>query len=253
MKKLFTLLLTLATLACQAQPGTPAKQATPPKAAVAPKTPPASTLVQSQPNQPIYLTLAPEAKAQQSTGTNYTLVAAIIAAIASLTSAYISFKSKDKDFKNDYYKKIIDRRLIAYEALEGVVAAFGRRRVIDIRTSVGISTQEVYAFFISDNEFDEFNKRLIDLHDKTLWFSIELKKSILNIQLELARIGNGFHVYIGQNIGEDALRLAGIKNDDKLKQLRKKLVYLFKNEIREIQDISKFFKSLDESPDDGIQ
>jgi hypothetical protein len=157
---------------------------------------------------------------------------------------------KDKEFRNDYYKKIIDRRLTAYESLEQLVAEFSKRRIIDVITSVGKGTHEIYAFFASDKDYDTFFKLVNELLDRTLWFSVDLKKEVLNLQNKLAEIGNGFGTHIGQEIGAERLRVAGINHDYELKKLRKKIIAYYKNELIEIQHIDKFFEGLSQPVED---
>jgi hypothetical protein len=52
----------------------------------------------------------------------FVLIAASLAATASLASSslsvWVAWKSKDKEYRNDYYKKVIDKRIKAVEAAE---------------------------------------------------------------------------------------------------------------------------------------
>lgn len=192
------------------------------------------------------------------------LVASLVAAAsvrasnkASLTarevvalSARSAQELKDKEFRNDYYKKIIDRRLTAYELLQQLVAEFSKRRIIDVITSVGKGTHEIYAFFASDEDYDTFFKLVNKLVDRALWLSINLKKEIFKLQNRLAEIGNDFGTHIGQQIGAESLRIAGINNDKELKEIRKNLITYYKRELVEIQDIDKFFEGLGQPVED---
>lgn len=56
----------------------------------------------------------------------FVLIAASLAALASLASsslaAWVAWKSKDKEYRNDYYKKVIDKRIKAIEAAEEMLS-----------------------------------------------------------------------------------------------------------------------------------
>ncbi|MBH8559858.1 hypothetical protein [Hymenobacter negativus] len=245
MKRLLTLLLTLAALAGHAQPAPPAQQTVPPRPAVAPKAAPASAVVKSQPNQPIYLTLASEAKPQQSTGTNYTLFAAIIAALASLTSAYIALKSKDKDFKNDYYKKMIDKRLSAYDDIESILNNLSH--VVNVEKLVNKKPESVgaiFKFFESDESFHAFMNKLQSVIHKGFWLSTGCKNEIIDFYNKLSEIGKELKVYENQNFNRDELINAGLKYYNSIDKVRIRVYLLMVEEIIEIQNVEKFFKGL---------
>jgi hypothetical protein len=216
-----------------------------------------------------YLLLQNQAVASNSFAINWalagTIVASLISAAAAIRASNKASKTarevahlsestaqalKDKEFRNDYYKKIIDRRLVAYESLEKLVSSFSKRRILDVKTSVGMGTHEIYYFFESDAEYVSFFALVNDLLDKTLWFSTGLKKEILALQHKLAEIGNSFGVPMGQPIDDDTLRIAGINYDVELKIIRKRITTLFKRELIEIQDINRFFEGLGESVED---
>jgi hypothetical protein len=169
----------------------------------------------------------------------------IVAALSSQAARDL----KDKEFKNDYYKKIIERRLAAYDSLEQIANALSRRSIITVKTSVGECTHEVYSFFTFEEKYMEFHELTTGVVGKTLWYSADLKKEIKNLQNIIANIGIDFRVLIGQNIGDDKLRLAGVKNDDELKSVKKRVITLIRKEIIEIQNIETFFAGLEEPID----
>jgi hypothetical protein len=153
---------------------------------------------------------------------------------------------KDKEFKNDYYKKIIERRLMAYELLEKIVYSLSKRNVITLSTSVGICTHEIYSFFSFEKNYMEFHEMTTEAIGKTLWYSVDLKNEISHLQNTVANIGNEFAAPEGQEIGNERLRLAGVKHDAELKDIRKNIVTLVRKEIIEIQNIDNFFLGLGE-------
>lgn len=238
MKKLLTLLLLLAAFCSEAQI-TPKPQK-PPQPKIDSST---LRIVQSAENQPIYLTLASEAKTQQSSSTNYVLIAAVIAALASLVSAFIGFKSKDREFKNDYYKKMIDKRLAAYEKVESIIADLGID--IYILDENRVATEEkIKAFFRDDASFRKFFDRLDTVNSKSLWLSGACRLELKNLFNKLSDIMDDISTIEGGKMETDSLVQKGIDNYEYIDAIDEKLRALIKREIVEIQDVDKFFEEL---------
>ncbi|MVN79253.1 hypothetical protein GO988_23215 [Hymenobacter sp. HMF4947] len=65
----------------------------------------------------------------------FVLIAASLAAMASLASsslaAWVAWKSKDKEYRNDYYKKVIDKRMKAIEAAEEMLSILSMYKAAD--------------------------------------------------------------------------------------------------------------------------
>ncbi|MDO7849248.1 hypothetical protein Q5H92_22985 [Hymenobacter sp. M29] len=186
-------------------------------------------------------------------GTNFTLIAACIAAFAALIaasmSAYVALKGKDTDFKNDYYKRMIDRRLLAYEQLESFMVLFNRRSPVLISTSVGRSKQELYQFFLSDEEFEAFYTRVQEVSDKTLWVSHDILTELYKLHMCLAAIVNGMGVQgqvfaQEQKLEVEKLIRAGIEHDNELRGYKLRISSLIRKELVEIADVKKFFEGL---------
>jgi hypothetical protein len=122
--------------------------------------------VKSINNQPINITLASEAKAPQSTNPNYTLVAAVIAALASLASASMAFLSKNKDFSNEYYKRIIEKRFKVYQDVESVLYELRANKLL------GGDDDKVYAsVFENKGKFKAFMDKMNAVLLEGFWLS----------------------------------------------------------------------------------
>ena len=104
----------------------------------------------------------------QTTGTNFTLIAAIVAACAALVSAsisaFIALKGKEKEFKNDYYKKIIDKRIKAIEHAEALINLFRPFKTMPNDLSY-------HTYFIKKLQDDDYLEALNAVIEHSLWFS----------------------------------------------------------------------------------
>ncbi len=73
------------------------------------------------------------------------------------------------DYKNDYYKKIIDKRIDAYERISNTV----------LKGSLyeNINQELFYGFFMNGDKFHEYHTQLIELHKYLIWYN----KKILDL------------------------------------------------------------------------
>jgi len=131
------------------------------------------------------------------------LTSSLIAAVISAgVSAWMSLVLKNKDYRNDYYKKVIDKRLKAAEALEALLALFAS--VTTINGSEGV----IYVFFIKNHhsykeefmsENDNFSKLAESVAGQTMWLSRdcvkllkEFSSMVSAVRYEVDKIAQGY-------------------------------------------------------------
>jgi len=159
------------------------------------------------------------------------LSSSLLAAI--LTSLTSWFLQKD-NYKRDYYKKILDKRLDAYSTVENIV---GQLKII-VRLDSGHACPMFCA--ISKTDFDKFSISLASANYKSFWLSDKVggKLTELNIYL-LQEIDN----HIDENFDEDKqLAQLGVQHRDKIQAYRNELTKLLYNDFSELHDIKNFIK-----------
>ncbi|RZK33035.1 MAG: hypothetical protein EOO61_16055 [Hymenobacter sp.] len=174
---------------------------------------------------------------------NYTLLASCIAATASITAALIAFFSKNKDFKNDYYKRIIDKRLKAYEEVELII--FSLRRTAIVRRSPGSPNEEVGSVFLNEKAFDAFVDSLHEVIKKGLWLSTQSRIELIELNNKLLTIKIAIKPdYEDKVFDKDKLIEEGIRNFSDIEVIRKNLNAIFVREVIDMQNVKSFFAQL---------
>lgn len=112
----------------------------------------------------------------------FTAIASIVVAFITILGNYkINIKSKKVDYQNDYYKKIIDKRITAYEELEKFLAE------IDVETDAYIYdkngeriTIHYYTFCEKRMDFQDSAHKSIKICRYNTWYSKNME-SLVNL------------------------------------------------------------------------
>ena len=130
------------------------------------------------------------------------LTSALTASILSVVvSAIVSFRLKNLDYKNEYYKKILEKRLGAYGFLEAQIAVL-------TSTAVGKDGKPYYFIFANGEEkFDEYQRNLFLAMSYSMWINDvtvehmgKLNDIYFKILKEIKGGGNEEVVETGKNI-----------------------------------------------------
>jgi len=97
------------------------------------------------------------------------LIASVLSAIISLT---VSIKLKNLDFKNEYYKIILGKRLEAYKYLEAQIAVL-KSSVLD---EDGKSYYTIFAY--GEEKFYEFQQNLFAAQAYNMWINDKTAKEM---------------------------------------------------------------------------
>lgn len=171
---------------------------------------------------------------------NKTLYAAVFTALASIIGAlltiYFNLRGKKIDYKRDYYKKIIDKRINAYEKLYNIIS---NGAIFDIAND-----ESFCGFFVNVDKFHKYHTKLIELHKDLFWFS-EKAKNLFVKYVELIGCANeyilGNTTYLEQFLKLDELnsdkKISFSDIEPKIDEVEKYLstsVYSTKTDIKEI-------------------
>lgn len=113
------------------------------------------------------------------------LASSVTSAIISAAISHLfSERQKENDYKRDYYKKIIDKRISAYEKLAAAIAVVGLKAIYPINDT----EEEKYAFFESRQNFDRANNLLVGVLGEAHWLSPRTFKEVQKLNNILAGI-----------------------------------------------------------------
>lgn len=166
-----------------------------------------------------------------------TVITAIISAV--VTNACLWWHKK-ADYKRDYYKKIVDKRMNAYDKLAIVIANVGTKAhyLIDDKE------QEIFIFFENYRALNKANIELTRVLAEVQWLSKTIYVELWNLNDIVAKVLD--KVYKDQTEGKSwndiDYRRIGINKHQQVKALINKINILSINDRMCLDDVKGFFK-----------
>jgi phosphate/sulfate permease len=161
------------------------------------------------------------------------LTSSVIATILSvLVSAIVSLLLKNLDYKNEYYKKILEKRLEAYKFLETQIAV--------LKSSVLDDDGKPYylIFEYGHEKFDEFQQNLFVAHAYSIWIDNETVNKMDELNRLFLKITRKL-----KDISDQELIQIGKDNYHEIAKIRTELESCVRNDLLELYDLKAFRKS----------
>lgn len=95
---------------------------------------------------------------------------------------------KRYDFKHDYYKKIIDKRLNAYEKLEAFIGEMSKIQdavILDKDGEKEVSRFEILSAFANEKNVEKTNNHCLIILENSLWYSSDIVENLKSINEKL--------------------------------------------------------------------
>jgi len=155
----------------------------------------------------------------------------IATVLSTIVSTIVGIKLKSLDYRNEYYKKVLDKRLEAYRFLEMQIAIL-KNTVLD-------DDKQPYHMIFSygEDEFNKFQTNLITAIANSIWIhedTVSEMESLNEIFFKISRKIN--------NASEDKVVAVGKEYDNQISTSRKKLEMLVRSDIHNLHDLKKFMK-----------
>lgn len=164
-----------------------------------------------------------------------TLYNAIVTAIVSAVITNVClWWHKKADYKRDYYKKVVDKRIKAYEQVERFAACF------DHQTTNLHTNQKWLACCITLDAAKTTFKILEDVEKDGLWLSEECNQCIKNINKTLMPLFY-FDDKQEEMFKKERIRLS-ICMYDNMVEYRDKLRSIIRRDMINLHDVDKFFE-----------
>lgn len=167
------------------------------------------------------------------------LASAVIAAVVSaVVSGGVALLVKDKEYKNEYYRKVIDKRLKAIEALEACTYLFTARNYVPNEDK----TWHVY--FEESLDSKAFSEAVDNMSKYSTWYSMQtvarLDAFTTCITSLLARC---------EGKGEAEAIDIGADNYEEIEYHRLSLEASIRSDMASLHKVRKFFKSIPTPPE----
>ena len=177
---------------------------------------------------------------------------------AALVTSGANYFLKKQDYKRDYYKKIIDKRLKAYEKLETFMGEFCLKHEVynPVVDQNEVKSFEVLRCFTDDDGLKKANINLLEVLKYSLWFSDEISENLLKINAFVCEVGIAIddpsspivseikksHL-LGKLKGDDLIVYMGhIVFDDMQKHLNA-LGAAINDDLKEMHNVEKFLST----------
>lgn len=161
------------------------------------------------------------------------LTSSLIAGILSvIVSAIVSIKLKNLDYKNEYFKKILEKRLDAYKFLETQIAV--------LKSTVLDEDAKAYhmIFAYGEDKFYEFQQNLIAAMVYSMWIND-------NTVDHMEKLNELFFKILRKVEGDDVKQLVriGKVHYHEISDLRKSLEDSVRKDLLNLHNLKKFKKS----------
>lgn len=156
--------------------------------------------------------------------------------LSAVVAGIYNLHSKQKEYVNDYYKTVINRRVAAYENLEALIVA--------LKTSVvDESDKKGYHLLFSSEKEEDWEAAFVvvgRVMDQALWLSDEVFRGVRDLNYLI------FHFEKPPSVVE-----FGKKNYERIATLRADLERLLARDLLNLHDVRRFLKGKDQ-PDPGF-
>ncbi|MEG2285950.1 MAG: hypothetical protein RSB90_10330, partial [Eubacterium sp.] len=184
-----------------------------------------------------------------------------IALTSGISAALVTFGAncflKKQDYKRDYYKKIVDKRLKAYEELEKVIGKFCvHMEILDLekkqKSGDGFF---VFLCFCEEDKLQKANDWILGVIQNALWYSDDINKSLKTVNEILAEVGTVLNkptpitvadiekYNLGQtHINENLIKYIGRELYGQLEDLMKIIGKAVYRDLKNIDEVEEFLK-----------
>ncbi|MBS2101138.1 hypothetical protein [Carboxylicivirga linearis] len=161
------------------------------------------------------------------------LSSSVIAGIVSaIVSYFITLKLKKYDFKTEYFKEILKKRLTAYQYIENQIGILKGVVIDDDRKSYHL------IFDNGETKFLEYQQNLFIAISYSLWIDDETVKDLEKLNSLFFNLNN--HVHDKNN---DEIVMIGKEYYQRISDLRFKLENSVKRGLYNLHDVKKAFRT----------
>lgn len=166
---------------------------------------------------------------QQSSNYTNVILNGIFVLLAVIITMGINWLINYRSYKNEYYKKIIDKRLNSYEMLESVMTRMD--------AFVEYNNSYYFDFCSSSEKLNEISQNISDL-TKDLYLSEEILRKLANLSVFI-NINLSYPVI---NNKENLIEVA-IKHYKELLSHFREISMVLYNDLSKLYDVKEFIKS----------
>lgn len=176
----------------------------------------------------------------------FDIITKLAPVIAAFGAYYMWSRNREKEikeleYKQDYYKKIIDKRIETYEQVSNL------KRMLE----AGIPYNNSYApcCFCSEKEVEKFKELFDIVVNNRMWLSIEMQECIKD--LDSIRIKFLEEICMGKlsrdKYTDEMYADIAVKYFEDINSCRKQITNVLEKDWEDLYDVKKFFKSINKN------
>ncbi len=155
--------------------------------------------------------------------------------VSAVLTSFIDWKIQNRNYRNEYYKKLLDKRLEAYENVEDLIS----RLITVVIIGKGRTCNLFFTFGIEG--LDQFIISLPFVMKKSFWVNSEITGKITELNVLLVEIDNQID---RQGDVKRQLEDFGAINREKIREIRESIQTLLYKDFENLHDIEKFVKKI---------
>lgn len=156
--------------------------------------------------------------------------------ISSALTAFVNWYIQRNNYKNDYYKKLLDKRIEAYEMIVFYIDQM--KPIVDHKDG-----KVCHRFLSSGQElYNSFYASVAVGTGKAFWLSSDVSHLVTQFNIFLHENINN-EIQDLENIDQELIRL-GIKNKQKISEFRINLEHQVQADFKDLHNIVKFTKGI---------
>ena len=163
---------------------------------------------------------------QNSTSDNIEVTIALLLLVSTAITIFFNWFLHRTSYKDDYYKKLISKRLDSYEKVEKFLTHFEKIEIED--------SKQFYFAFKNINLYRQFWDDLIDIRDKTTWLSGDIIKEIYSLTDYI--VENKLHF----GVNDTVVTQLGIEVFEECFNSSERIKHLHYEDLSELYRIKKF-------------
>lgn len=159
--------------------------------------------------------------------------------ISTIVNWYVSL-SKDKlAYKNEYYKRLIEKRFSAYESIESVLR--NMQKIIHTEDPDWTRDYDWFVLFDSRESFDEFLNSVLSCSVAAWWLSKEMIGLISSFSQFL-------QTEIRYKANDVNLVALGMRHHKKIKEYYFQIERILFNDLKNLHEVENFIKNIPNHP-----
>lgn len=162
--------------------------------------------------------------------------------LSAILTTFVNLKIQDLNYKREYYKKIIERRIHAQEEILNLSN--------ELRIQVKLDNSLCNRICATgEDHYEKFVIQVATSVNISFWLSEELSDIILDLNIFL--LNEITHEIQGQNKTEreKCLVSLGIRHHDKLRDFRSKIDFQLKKDFADMSNVRRFISPKQKSKD----